>query len=478
MSITLDYTNCLAEAISPTHGLIQSEVKTLIDKIPAHHANLEEQRSNGESGFWELPYQDTSELTALLKKHQGRWDHLVVCGTGGSVLTPRSLFGALAHRHHNELDPKARKGAPKVHFLSSADPLAVSQLLGGLDLKKTLFQVNSRSGSTAEAVAQTLLILEVLKKKAGKTSPSNQLVIVTELEKSPLFELARLEKCDTLHFPANVSGRFSVLGNNTLFMAGLSGISVPALLKGGAAADQQFRHGEANANPGYMHALLHYLLTRKRRKTIHATFPFSERLGHVATWYNHLVAVSLGKMNNRQGKAVHVGPSPESAVGTFDLHGQQQLHSEGPFDKVVTFITVRDHGSTQAVPASPIRSDGLSYVGGADLATLVEQGHLAAEEHLTSSGRPSMNLILDTVDEAHVIGLYHLLMLSAVMSAELYGIDPFDQPSIEHAKAGIFAQTGRSGFEDRAKKLRDYRARPRRRTVERRIPEPAPAPAE
>jgi len=48
------------------------------------------------------------------------------------------------------------------------------------------------------------------------------------------------------------------------------------------------------------------------------------------------------------------------------------------------------------------------------------------------------------------------------MSAELYGIDPFDQPGIEHGKQASFAQFGRAGFEDLAKKLKDYRAKPRK----------------
>ena len=55
-----------------------------------------------------------------------------------------------------------------------------------------------------------------------------------------------------------------------------------------------------------------------------------------------------------------------------------------------------------------------------------------------------------------------MLQLSTAMSAELYGIDPFDQPGVEHGKQAEFAQFGRAGFEDLAKRLKEYRGKPRR----------------
>jgi glucose-6-phosphate isomerase len=211
-----------------------------------------------------------------------------------------------------------------------------------------------------------------------------------------------------------------------------------------------------------MHSLVHYLLTRKRRKTIHVMFSFSNRLYGVAEWYSHLCSVSLGKMLNRKGKAVHVGPSPAAALGTFDQHGQQQLYAEGPFDKVVTFLTVKDPGVKIASPATYPKVEAAAYLGGADFATILEHGYLGAEQHITASGRPNMAVHLDTVDEAHVGGLYYMLQLSTTMSAELYGIDPFDQPGVEHGKQAEFAQFGRAGFEDLAKRLKEYRGKPRR----------------
>src|SRR3954470_1330122 len=103
MSLQLDYTNCLAEAIGATHGLTKSEVDTLVAKFPKHHENIDEQRANGECAFFDLPYQDLGELRAALKKHQGKWENLVVVGTGGSAITAQSLLKALGHDFYNHL---------------------------------------------------------------------------------------------------------------------------------------------------------------------------------------------------------------------------------------------------------------------------------------------------------------------------------------------------------------------------------------
>ena len=65
MTLSLDFTNCLSEAIGATHGLTKSEVETLVAKFPKHHESIEEMRSNGESGFFELPYQDYDEVSTI-----------------------------------------------------------------------------------------------------------------------------------------------------------------------------------------------------------------------------------------------------------------------------------------------------------------------------------------------------------------------------------------------------------------------------
>ncbi|HYE04053.1 MAG TPA: glucose-6-phosphate isomerase, partial [Planctomycetota bacterium] len=142
---------------------------------------------------------------------------------------------------------------------------------------------------------------------------------------------------------------------------------------------------------------------------------------------------------------------------------QMQLYAEGPFDKVVTFLTVKDHGAKLVAAGGMYpKVEQAAYLANADFTTLLDCGRIAAEQAITASGRPNMAITLDQVDESSIGGLLYMLMLSTAMSAELYGIDPFDQPGVEHQKQAMFAQLGRAGFEDLAKRIKDYRALARR----------------
>jgi glucose-6-phosphate isomerase len=215
-------------------------------------------------------------------------------------------------------------------------------------------------------------------------------------------------------------------------------------------------------NPAYMHSLIHYLLTRKRRKTIHAMMAFSKRLYHVVDWYSHLLSVSLGKMLNRKGKAVHVGPGPAQCVGASGCYGQMQLFQEGPFDKVTTFITTKDHGIDHEIPKAWPKVGDLDYLSGASMSDIIAHGYTAAAQVITAAGRPNMTMILDDVSEGSVASLYWTLQLSAVMSSELYGIDAFNQPGVDSNKQAVFAQLGRAGFEDKAAMLDTFKTSERR----------------
>ncbi len=460
-TLTLDYTNCLATSIGATHGLTESEIETLVAKFPKHHETMEELRASKETGFFDLPYQDTKAVKDLIKDCKGQYTDLVIIGIGGATVGPASLFGALLHPNWNLLTDKARKGAPRVHLVGNADPVTLNSTLEVVDLKKTLFLIVSRSGNTAETSGIFLWLKEQLKRKNGKTALAKQIVLATNAEHSALVEIAEKEKIRVLDIPSNLSDRFNVLGPATLLPAGLCGLDIDQLLAGAEAMDKRCRMDRAMENPAYMHSLIHYLLTRKRRKTIHAMMAFSDRLYAVVEWYSHLLSVSLGKMLNRKGKAVHVGPSPASCSGPSGCYGQMQLYQEGPFDKVLTFLTVSDHGADIALPKIHGNIEGVGYLAGSQLSTIIDDAYIGAAHTITASGRPNLTIAMDVVDAHNIGGLYFMLQLSTTMSAELYGIDPFDQPGVDTNKQAVFAQLGRAGFEDKAAALKEFRAKDR-----------------
>ena len=457
--LSLDYTNCLASSIGATHGLNDNEVDTLIAKIPKHHEHIAELEKTGASAFFNLPDQDTSELTSLLEQHKGNWEDLIVAGIGGATIGPRCLMDALAHEQQNLLDKKQRQG-PRVLFIDNSDPHSITETLGVVNLKKTLFLLISKSGTTPESVGLYVHIQQLLSNDVSKTAPSKQLIVCTQRDKSPLSSCAEKDNSYIIDVPANLGARFNILSTPSLFVAGMCGIDVGGLLHGAADMKKRCWHGDAWSNPAYMHALVHYLLTRKRRKTIHAMMGFSNRLSGCIQWYDHILAVSLGKMLNNKGKAVHVGPSPSSCLGPNGLHGHMQLYAEGPFDKVLTFIKIQDHGSSITIPEHSYEHDALSPLSGQSIESLIDHAYITAAHTITEAGRPNMTIELDQVNAPCLGALVYMLQLSTVMSAELYGIDAFDQPGVDGHKQDIFAQLGRAGFEDKASTLAAYSQRP------------------
>jgi len=76
------------------------------------------------------------------------------------------------------LDEKARANFPRLQVLDNVDPETIAALLGRLRLSRTLFIVTSKSGGTAETMAQFLIVHDRLVR--DKLDLSQHLVFVTD----------------------------------------------------------------------------------------------------------------------------------------------------------------------------------------------------------------------------------------------------------------------------------------------------------
>ena len=78
-------------------------------------------------------------------------------------------------------------------------------------------------------------------------------------------------------------------------------------------------------------------------KNVGVMMPYSDNLKLLADWYCQLWAESLGKNVTLDGKPCNVGQTPVKSLGVTDQHSQVQLYTEGPFDKVVTFLSLKKY---------------------------------------------------------------------------------------------------------------------------------------
>ena len=214
-----------------------------------------------------------------------------------------------------------------------------------------LVNVVSKSGGTAETLAQYLVVRHWLDEALGSAA-SRHLVFTTDPDKGALREIATREGIATLEVPPDVGGRFSVLSPVGLLPAALVGIDIEALLEGAARAVARAESDDLLDNPAALFAALHWTADTQAGARLHVLMPYTDRLRDFAEWFRQLWAESLGKRVDREGRVVHTGPTPIASVGATDQHCQVQLFMEGPFDKVVTFVTVADPGEDVTIPSA------------------------------------------------------------------------------------------------------------------------------
>ena len=444
--VSLDITNLFTEAVGPRVGLTEGEFLALAE--PSQRALAAVLARREEDLRWQtLPQADAvrDEILAYADSVQGEFDHVVILGIGGSGLGMRALQTALNGPYH-DLEPQA--GLPRLFVLDNVDPDLIGEFLETVDPTRTLFNVISKSGGTAETMSQFLIFRQSLIEPLGADSHARHIVVTTDAEQGFLREIAVREGYRAFAVPDGVGGRFSVLSPVGLLPAALVGIDIVGLLKGAAAMDERCRNAEFMENPALVCAAAQFLLQSNHDLPISVTFSYSHRLRDLADWFAQLLAESIGKQQGSDGSVVNAGPTPVRAVGVTDQHSQVQLYVEGPFDKWFTFLAVEQSDHTVAIPEAYGDIPGVGYLGGRTLNELFAAERDGTRVALTDAGRPNMTISFPRVD-AHTIGQYlYMMQLAVAVMGEHYGVDAFDQPGVEAGKVAAYALMGRDGFED------------------------------
>jgi glucose-6-phosphate isomerase len=444
----MSYGRMLADRLDGEHGLPRGRLGELVRRFPAVQAEVRERRGAGEYGFYDLVDQSASvrQIARFAEGLGQAHDHVLVLGIGGSALGTRALLDALRAPAWNELDDEGRDFFPRLTVLENVDPTSVAAALKRIDPRRVLVNVVSKSGGTAETMAQYLVVRAWLDEALGPAA-YRHLVFTTDPARGALRELATQEGIATLTVPPGVGGRFSVLSPVGLLPAALVGIDIAGLLVGARAALDQAQSEDLLRNPAALYAGLHWAADTWLGARLHVLMPYTDRLRQLAEWYRQLWAESLGKRLDRRGQPVHTGPTPVGAVGATDQHSQVQLFMEGPFDKALTFIVVDDLGVDVPIPARAGLPADLAYLPGHSLGELLRAEYAATAAALARMGRMNLTLRLPDLSAASVGELLMFFQVATGYAGVWYGIDPFDQPGVELGKRLTYAAMGRPGYE-------------------------------
>jgi glucose-6-phosphate isomerase len=446
--IKLRYGRMFSDALDGEHGLERAKLRDLVSRFSRIQSEVRSRRAAGEYGFYRLVDQAVTvrQIQTFAEGVGQAYDHVLVLGIGGSALGTKALLNALRRPAWNEWDDEGREFFPRLTVLENIDPISVAAALERIDPRRVLVNVISKSGGTAETMAQYLVVREWLEQALGSAAPRH-LVFTTDPARGALREIAQREHVATLDVPPEVGGRFSVLSPVGLLPAALVGIDVEALLAGARVAVERCETDDLLQNPGALYAALHWAADTELGARINVLMPYTDRLREFAEWYRQLWAESLGKRVDRNGKPVNLGLTPVGAVGATDQHSQVQLFMEGPFDKVITFATVDDMGVDVPIPTRPDLPPDLAYLSGHTLGELLRAEYEATSTALAQMGRMSCTLRLPDLTPATVGEAVMFFQLATGYAGAWYGIDPFDQPGVELGKRLTYAAMGRQGYQ-------------------------------
>lgn len=443
MSITIEYSqfindfinNSKSTTVSNQNVSVVFSANFLQEKLSAFNSTVSEKKI----GFFRLPEEGNflEECTKVYKNFSDR-THFFQVGIGGSSLGPEMLVRALRPAHNHTV----------FTYVNNIDP---EELQGQLDaineisIKQVLFYIVSKSGGTAETMAALSIITNYLQAKGiAEKDFKNYLVFATDPEKGDLRKLSKEWNVSTLPVPSNVGGRFSVLTPVGILPALFAGINVKKLLQGAGNIIPKLLNKNVEENDLLKIASVLFALRNEYKITQTVMMPYSSKMREFSAWFIQLWAESLGKKLSRNGEQIFAGLTPIPSYGATDQHSQMQLFMEGPKDKCIFFVEIKNFATDFSLNNKWTLSSSLQKLSPHTLGKLMRaelQGTLKA---LQEAGRPYINIKIDYRDEEHLGGLIMLLESLTVLMGHYLNIDPFDQPGVEAGKIYAFEWLSRS----------------------------------
>lgn len=415
---------CFADVVGPA-GIARDAFDGLLARSATGLARLRAQYRDGSLPLLRLAerHDDLDAAKPLLDHLLNNTSDLVVFGTGGSSLGAQAIAQAAG-----AIGPlsKPAEGRPRLHFLDNLDPLGLDAALDALDLRTTRFLVISKSGATAETLAQMFAAMGRIQAAGGGKYMRFHFGAIAEPGDNPLRAIAAEQNFPVADHDPGIGGRFSVLSNVGLVPAIAAGLDAAAIRAGAAAVLQPVLDGAApGAVPAAAGAAL-AVAAAQHGLGAQVMVAYADRLERFGKWWRQLWAESLGK----QGK----GTLPVDALGPVDQHSQLQLWLDGPGGVLFTALLPAVAGTGATIPAELAAAPALSYLAGRTVGDLVDAEQHATVETLGRAGRPVRTFVLPALDGAALGALFMHFMLETLLAADLLGVDALDQPAVEQGK--------------------------------------------
>jgi len=189
--IELNFSNMMTEVLGEK-GISERQLEALRDRIGKAHREISERRWE-ELAFMDFVSQDISEIREMAQWAKRNFQNFLVLGIGGSALGPRAIIEALSPFHN-------LSKSPRVFICDNADPRTLGNVLSLCDITKSVANVITKSGSTAETMAGFMVIWGALWNALGDNA-KDRILAITDPEKGNLRTIAREKGFRTLSIP-------------------------------------------------------------------------------------------------------------------------------------------------------------------------------------------------------------------------------------------------------------------------------------
>jgi glucose-6-phosphate isomerase len=373
---------------------------------------------------------------------------LVNIGIGGSDLGPRAVYRALS---------PFRLPGREVRFVANVDPDDAACVFEGLDLKHTLVNVVSKSGTTLETLTNEALVRGIF--TGAGLDPKRHFLAVTG-KGSPMDDPERY--LASFHMFDYVGGRYSVtsmVGAVSLSF-GLGIARFRAFLEGANRMDRAAENPSLRENIPLMMAMLGIWNRNYLGHCTLAVIPYSELLNLFPAHLQQCDMESNGKSVNVRGGtlAYATGPVLWGQAGTNGQHAFFQLLHQGATVAPVEFIGFRRNscGLDRNIGGTTSREKLTANLLAQALA--LAAGRRDANPNKNFPGnRPSLILMADRLDPATMGELLAIYENKIVFQGFVWNINSFDQEGVQLGKrlaTGILAaKSGRQAADPAAAAL-------------------------
>ena len=268
--------------------------------------------------------------------------------------------------------------------------------------------VVSKSGNTIETIINSNIYI----KKKDKN------IFITENKRSYLYLLAQKVKSEVIHHNNFIGGRYSVLSEVGMLPAELMGLDPKKFRQlNNLVKNKKF----LNAIILSVNSTLHYIKKKKFNSVIINYDPKSENL---FSWYQQLVAESLGK--NNKGLLPIVSNMPR------DNHSVMQLYLDGFKNNFFTFFYVHEKNSSKIINNKIL--DSHNFIKNKNIQDVIYAQKTATENIFKKKNLPFRSFEIKKRDEKTLGELFCFFILETILIGKALKIDPYNQPAVESIK--------------------------------------------